>query len=70
MSFAQGVNLARKFRDEWYPAYVKLFDELEAIQKRGERLPPADKDRLLHMHDRLLQVKREIVDASQREHET
>lgn len=70
MSFAQGVNLARKFRDEWYPAYVKLFDELEAIQRRGERLPPADKERLLHMHERLLQVKREIADASQREHET
>lgn len=70
MDFEHGVSLARKFREEWYPAYMKLYDELEAIQRRGERMPPADKERLLQMHERLVQAKREIADASGREHET
>lgn len=70
MTFGQGVSLARRFREEWYPAYMKLYDELEAIQRRGERMPPADKERLLQMHERLVQAKREIADASERERET
>lgn len=70
INFGHGVNLARKFREEWYPAYMKLYDELEAIQRRGERMPPADKERLLQMHERLVVAKREIADASEREHET
>ncbi|KAF2211668.1 hypothetical protein CERZMDRAFT_112392 [Cercospora zeae-maydis SCOH1-5] len=69
MSFTQGVNLAEKFREELYPAYAKLYDELEAIEKRGEVIPAKDKERLWKMHRRLEQVKREMREASAREHE-
>ncbi|CAK1356729.1 unnamed protein product [Cercospora beticola] len=69
MSFTQGVNLAEKFREELYPAYAKLYDELEAIEKRGDVIPAKDKERLWKMHRRLEQVKREMREASAREHE-
>ncbi|KAI5359395.1 Putative E3 ubiquitin-protein ligase ELL [Septoria linicola] len=69
MSFVQGVDLAQKFREELYPAYAKLFDELEAMQKRGDVIPATEKDRLWKMHRRLEQVKREINDASARDRE-
>ncbi|KAM3425634.1 hypothetical protein BST61_g7579 [Cercospora zeina] len=69
MSFTQGVSLAEKFREELYPAYAKLYDELEAIEKRGEVIPAKDKERLWKMHRRLEQVKREMREASAREHE-
>lgn len=70
LSFNQGVDLVRRFAENSYPAYMKLYDEVEGKQKRGERVPPADKDGLLRMHERLVQTKREVADASEREHET
>ncbi|KAF2170101.1 hypothetical protein M409DRAFT_19708 [Zasmidium cellare ATCC 36951] len=68
ITFSQGVNIAQKFRDEYYPAYAKLYDEQAAMEKRGETVPRHDRQRLWDMHKRLEQMKREIKAASRREH--
>lgn len=68
ITYSQGVNIAQKFRDEYYPAYAKLYDEQAAMEKRGETVPRHDRQRLWDMHKRLEQMKREIKAASRREH--
>ncbi|KAK4504063.1 hypothetical protein PRZ48_004978 [Zasmidium cellare] len=68
ITYSQGVNIAQKFRDEYYPAYAKLYDEQAAMEKRGETVPRHDRQRLWDMHKRLEQMKREIKAASLREH--
>lgn len=68
INYSQGVNIAQKFRDEYYPAYAKLYDEQAAMERRGETVPRHDRQRLWDMHKRLEQMKREIKAASQREH--
>ncbi len=64
ISYAQGTNIAQSFRDTYYPAYVKLYDEQSAMEARGEKVPEADRDRLLRMHRRLEQMKEEIARGS------
>ena len=67
ITFNQGVGLAQKFRDIYYPAYAKLMDEMEAKQAKGEKISKEEKDRIWKMHRRLEQYKREINMASERE---
>ena len=67
ITFNQGVALAEKFRDIYYPAYTKLYDEQAAMEARGEKVSKEERERLLRMHGRLEQMKREIASASQRE---
>ncbi|CAK3948279.1 Hypothetical predicted protein [Lecanosticta acicola] len=68
ITYSQGVNIAQKFRDVYYPQYAKLYDEQAAMEKRGETVPREDRQRLWDMHRRLEQMKREIRAASAREH--
>lgn len=68
ISYSQGVTMAQKFRDEYYPRYAKLYDEQAAMERRGETVPRDERQRLWDMHRRLEQMKREIKAASQREH--
>ena len=66
ITYSQGVNMAEKFRDDYYPAYTKLYDEQAAKEAKGEVITKDERDRLWAMHRRLEQMKREIEIASQR----
>jgi RNA polymerase II elongation factor ELL len=68
ITFTQGVNLAEKFRDVYYPAYARLYDAQAAKDAKGEVVSPDERDHLLAMHRRLQQMKREIEVASQRDY--
>ncbi|EME82750.1 uncharacterized protein MYCFIDRAFT_182618 [Pseudocercospora fijiensis CIRAD86] len=61
--------MARKFHDDYYPHYTKLYDEQAAMEKRGETVPKAERQKLWTLHRRLEGMKREIRAASEREHE-
>lgn len=67
ITYGQGVNLAEKFKDTYYPAYVKLYDSQAEMEARGEKVSKEERERLWAMHKRLEQMKREIVIASKRE---
>ena len=69
ITYNQGVALAEKFRDTYYPAYLKLYDTQAATEARGEKVSKEERERLWAMHKRLEQMKREIVIASRRESE-
>ncbi|EMC98612.1 hypothetical protein BAUCODRAFT_375823 [Baudoinia panamericana UAMH 10762] len=69
ITYTQGVNLAEKFRDVYYPAYAVMYDAQAAKQAKGEKISKDERDRLWAMHNRLVQMKREIETASQREHQ-
>ena len=66
ITYNQGVALAEKFQSDYYPAYTKLYDEQVAKEARGETVSKEERQRLLLMHKRLEQMKREIVTASKR----
>lgn len=67
-TYRQGVNLAEEFRDKYYPAYAKLYDGQAAMEARGEKVSKEERERLLEMHKRLDQMKRDMKTAAQREH--
>ena len=67
ITFNQGVSVAEKFRDHYYPVYAKMYDGMAARQAKGEVIPPDEREQLWKMHGRLDQMKREIRAASQRE---
>ena len=67
ITYTQGVNLAEKFRDVYYPAYTKMYDAQAAKEAKGETISKDERDRLWAMHRRLEQMKREIQIAAQRE---
>lgn len=69
ITYKQGVEIARQFRDKYYPQYAKLYDEQVATEKRGEQVPREERQRLWQLHRRLEQMKREIKAASEREDE-
>lgn len=66
ITFLQGVNMAEKFRDQYYPAYATMYDEQAAREARGERVGREERERLWAMHRRLEQIKREIRKAALR----
>ncbi|KAK5731698.1 hypothetical protein LTR17_011169 [Elasticomyces elasticus] len=68
ITYAQGVTMAEKFRDQYYPAYAAMYDAQVAKEAKGEQVSKEERDRLLAMHRRLEQMKREIQTASEREH--
>ena len=67
ITYNQGVAVAEKFRDIYYPAYAKLYDEQAATEARGEKVSTVERQRLLDMHKRLEQMKREIAAAARRQ---
>ncbi|KXL45282.1 hypothetical protein M433DRAFT_144007 [Acidomyces richmondensis BFW] len=68
ITYTQGVNLAEKFRDVYYPAYAQMYDSQAAKRAKGEEVSKAESERLWAMHRRLEQMKREIQAAALREH--
>lgn len=68
ITFSQGLNMAQKFRDVYYPRYAEQYDKQAAMEKRGETVSREDRVKLWEMHRRLEQMKREIQSASERAH--
>lgn len=66
ITFTQGVNLAEKFRDTYYPAYTKMYDAQAAKEASGVAVGKEERERLWAMHRRLEQMKMEIRRASLR----
>lgn len=69
ITYRQGVNIARQFRDVYYPQYAKVYDEQAAMEKRGEIVSREERQHLWQLHRRCEQMKREIKAASLREDE-
>ncbi|TKA53272.1 hypothetical protein B0A55_13348, partial [Friedmanniomyces simplex] len=67
ITYAQGVHLAEKFRDQYYPAYAAMYDAQAAREGKGEGVGREERERLWAMHRRLEQMKREIQRAGERE---
>ena len=67
ISYRQGVEQARQFRDTYYPQYTAEYDLQLAMETRGEKVPRDQRERLWTMHRRLEQMKAEIRVASERE---
>ncbi|KAK1817559.1 hypothetical protein LTR12_008084 [Friedmanniomyces endolithicus] len=67
ITYTQGVTLAEKFRDQYYPAYAAMYDAQAAKEVKGEVVGGEERERLWAMHRRLEQMKREIRVAGERE---
>lgn len=67
ISYKTGVNQAEKFREQFYPAYIALYDEIEGMRARGEKVGREKVEQLRKWHERLVEMKREIRAASRRE---
>lgn len=63
MSFRQAVSMAQNFKT-YYPSYEELWERLAAMQRKGESLPQGEVERLWVMQNRLVEMKRDIQDAS------
>ncbi|WPH03260.1 Hypothetical protein R9X50_00613700 [Acrodontium crateriforme] len=68
LTYYQGVTMAQKFRDVYYPAYAALYDEQAGKEERGEAVTKSERQKLWDMHTRLEQMKHDIRIASQRQH--
>ncbi|KAK5134625.1 hypothetical protein LTR08_006281 [Meristemomyces frigidus] len=68
ITYIQGVTLAEKFRDVYYPAYALMYDAQAAKEAGGEAVSKDERERLWLMHRRLEQMKREIRIAAEGEH--
>ena len=60
-TFHLGVDLSERLAEDLYPPYIELFQQLDAMQKKGEKVPSADQAKLLRMHDELRQARRECA---------
>ena len=60
----EGIEKARKFRERYYPAYTKHYDDISERQAKGETVGQDELDRLWKMHNRLEELKREIAAAA------
>lgn len=67
ITYNQGVKLAEKFK-AYYAAYDKEYEVQQAAEAKGEKVSVEDRRKLLDMHQRLAQMKKEIRAASEREH--
>ncbi|KAK4555726.1 hypothetical protein LTR86_006946 [Recurvomyces mirabilis] len=67
ITYSQGVAMAEKFRDHYYPAYATMYDALAAKEAGGEVVEKGERETLWAMHKRLEQMKREIARAAARE---
>ncbi|KAK3674083.1 hypothetical protein LTR78_005930 [Recurvomyces mirabilis] len=67
ITYSQGVAMAEKFRDHYYPAYATMYDALAAKEAGGEVVEKGERETLWAMHKRLEQMKREIAKAAARE---
>lgn len=67
ITFGQGIDLAMKFQDEYYPQYTLLYDSIHTRQQSGEVVGLEDMKKLWEMHKRIQQIKRELEAASERQ---
>ena len=58
LSWERALEEAEKFRTTYYPAYVELYDRLQALPVNEIKVE--DRKKLKTMHDRLKQMKEEI----------
>jgi RNA polymerase II elongation factor ELL len=66
ITYEQGVEKAKKFREQFYPQYVRLHDSISERQKKGETIQKDEREKLWRMHRRLEELKREIGVAAKR----
>lgn len=67
ITYEQGVEKAKNFREKFYPQYVKLYDSISERQSKGEAIKQDEREKLWKMHRRLEEMKREIAIAAKRE---
>lgn len=66
ITYEQGVEKAKNFREKYYPQYVKLYDSIAERQSKGESIRADEREKLWKMHRRLEELKREIGVAAKR----
>lgn len=66
ITYEQGIEKAKNFREKYYPQYIKLYDSIDDRQRRGETIRQEEREKLWRMHRRLEELKREITVASKR----
>jgi RNA polymerase II elongation factor ELL len=66
ITYEQGVEKAKKFRENFYPQYVKLYDSIAERNSKGETIRQEERDKLWRMHHRLQELKREIGVAAKK----
>lgn len=63
LTWVRALEEAEKFRTTYYPAYVELFDRLQAMPRHEVKLE--ERKKLFEMHRRLKQMKRDIQVAAE-----
>lgn len=63
LSWDRALDQADKFKNEYYPAYIRLYDRLQNM--REDEVSEEDRRKLWRMHTRLRQMKREISLAAE-----
>jgi RNA polymerase II elongation factor ELL len=66
ITYEQGVEKAKNFREKFYPQYVKLYDSIAERNSKGETIRQEERDKLWRMHRRLQELKREIGIAAKK----
>lgn len=66
ITYEQGIEKAKNFREKYYPQYVKLYDSISERQSKGETIRQDEREKLWKMHRRLEELKREIGVAAKR----
>lgn len=66
ITYEQGVEKAKNFREKYYPQYVKLYDSIAERQAKGETIRADEREKLWKMHRRLEELKKEIGVAAKR----
>lgn len=66
ITYEQGIEKAKNFREKYYPQYIKLYDSIADRQAKGETIRQDERQKLLKMHRRLEELKREIGVAAKR----
>lgn len=66
ITYEQGVEKAKNFREKYYPQYVKLYDSIAERNAKGETIRQEERDKLWRMHHRLQELKREIGVAAKK----
>jgi RNA polymerase II elongation factor ELL len=66
ITYEQGIEKAKNFREKYYPQYIKLYDSISDRQSKGETIRQDEREKLWKMHRRLEELKREIGVAAKR----
>jgi RNA polymerase II elongation factor ELL len=69
LDYEVGVRKAEEFHEKYYPEYTRLYDQQAAMEKRGEKVPREEREKLWRLHRQLEKMKKEIREASLKEHD-